>query len=139
MQILKKVLLGLGVGIALCSNAFADVTVLDNQNASQCQRQIASAKQRTVVVAAYESECPWWQKLQPTFDSVASSGNYPAAYFTFDFSSAAPGVAANCLRYDPRFCPTTLVYNKSKRGYSLVRSKVGYISEGTLVGLIQGR
>lgn len=137
MQLLNKVLVGLGLSAAVFTANAAPIKELNNQNAAQCRKQMQAASTSNIVVAAYYPECHWWQSFKPNFNNVASSLNYPATYYRFDFLGAAPGVASSCLNAQPRFSPTIYVYSKAKKGYSLIRSVSGYKSVRELASFIQ--
>lgn len=124
--------------ILLAGTASAAVVELNTQSLNQCRNQIAAANTRNIVIVAYEEGCPWWSRLKPSYENLSESLNYPASYFKFEFTQAAPGVTTGCLQYNPRYCPTILIYSKSKKRYALVRSKEGYQSKSQLTALIQG-
>lgn len=125
--------------LLFCLSTQAAVYQLNNQSVAQCRKQLSSVAQKYIVVAAYEPECHWWDSYQPIYTSVANSMNFPAAFFRYDFENAAPGVTAGCLSAEVPGCPTTLMYNKNKHRYGLVRMKTGYQSQQELSSFIMGQ
>ncbi len=136
---LTKLLAAGVLTFALCTVAQAEVTVLNNQNLTECRNQISSASQKNIVVAAYDPECHWWEKYQPIFTKVADSINYPATFFKYDFVGAADDVTSKCLREQISSCPTTLIYSKNAKGYSLVRTQVGFQTHEELSKFLLGK
>lgn len=134
-----KKLLGIGIlAFLFCMSAEAKVMVLNNQSLSACRAQLSSVRQSTILVAAYEPGCEWWEKYQSVFFSLANSGT-PAAFFQYNFEDAAQGVTEGCLGAEIPGCPTTLMYSKNKRQYQLVGNKTGYQTQQELSSFIMGQ
>lgn len=139
MQHIKILIVGILATLIFCASAQAGVMTLNNQSVSACRAQLSSVRQKYIVVVAYEPGCHWWESYQPIFSSIADSGGHPAAFFQYNFADAGDGVTAGCLNAEIPGCPTTLMYNKTKHSYGLIRTKTGYQSQQELSSFMVGQ